>query len=330
VFPRIVRLPLFHNSLNDYTLPPLFYASAERLATKHAAFGPIPTLCGTIDAAFLARHRPAAKTSPALVPAQPAAAAFAPAPAARAVTHEGSVLATSARHCCICNRDVEAWLPHPHLGRRSEFMKVLGTVGSDLSVYQCPSCHSTDRDRHLWLYLLASGLPQRMASMRILHIAPEQHLETLIGRTGPREYVRGDLHPLRPGHLTLDVEALAFGDASFDLILCNHVLEHVASPERALAEFHRCLGPGGVLVAQTPYAPSLMHTLELTRPVSAEFAKLFYGQEDHVRLFGADIADRVRAAGFSGTLRSHAEVLGELDAQALGCNVREPFFCFTR
>jgi len=221
-------------------------------------------------------------------------------------------------------------LPHPHIGRRSEFMKLLDAVGSDLSVYQCPSCHSTDRDRHLWLYMLASGLPQRMASMRILHIAPEQHLETLIGRAGPREYVRGDLHPMRAGHLKIDVESLAFGNASFDLILCNHVLEHVSSPAQALAEFHRCLSPGGVLIAQTPYAPSLVHTLELNRPVSSAFAKLFYGQEDHVRLFGADIADLFHAAGFSGDLRTHADVLGDLDAQTLGCNVREPFFCFTR
>ena len=108
------------------------------------------------------------------------------------------------------------------------------------------------------------------------------------------------------------------------------MLEHVSSPARALADFHRCLSPGGVLIAQTPYAPSLMHTLELSRPASDAFAKLFYGQEDHVRLFGADIADLVRAAGFSGDLRTHTEVLGELDAQARGCNVREPFFCFTR
>lgn len=56
VFPRIVRLPLFHNSLNDFSLPAAFHESAARLWAKHAAFGSIPTLCGTIDRAFVVRH----------------------------------------------------------------------------------------------------------------------------------------------------------------------------------------------------------------------------------------------------------------------------------
>lgn len=59
-FPRIVRLPLFHNSLNDFVLPSAFHESAARLWAKHSAFGPIPTLCGTIDETFLAEHGRAA------------------------------------------------------------------------------------------------------------------------------------------------------------------------------------------------------------------------------------------------------------------------------
>ncbi len=56
VFPRIVRLPLFHNSVTDYQLPPAFIASAALLAKKHAGFGPIPTLCGMIDETFFLKH----------------------------------------------------------------------------------------------------------------------------------------------------------------------------------------------------------------------------------------------------------------------------------
>ena len=328
VFARIVRLPLFHNSVNDHSLPAEFHASARTLAAKFPAFGPIPTLCGMIDAAFIAKHRTeTTATHPGIATAEAASsAASIAAPAARAAV----AAPASANHCCLCGSAVDQWLPHPHLGRRSEFMKLLDAVGSDLSVYQCPACHSNDRERHLWLYLKALQLPRRFGSMRILHVAPEPTLEAIALQLAPRSYVRGDLHPQREGHVALDVEALAFDDASFDLVLCNHVLEHVASPERALAELHRCLAPGGLLIAQTPYAPSLMHTLELNRPVSAAFARLFYGQEDHVRLFGADIADRIRAAGFSGELVPHAEALGDLDPHAHGVNGREPFFCFAR
>jgi hypothetical protein len=51
VFPRIVRLPLFHNSLNDHQLPQAFHRSAQYLAAKYPSFGPIHTLCGVIEPA---------------------------------------------------------------------------------------------------------------------------------------------------------------------------------------------------------------------------------------------------------------------------------------
>ncbi len=76
VFPQIVRLPLFHNSVTDYQLPPAFFDSATLLARKHASLGPIPTLCGTIDAAFLNRAATVRAGSP------PAPQASTPAPTA--------------------------------------------------------------------------------------------------------------------------------------------------------------------------------------------------------------------------------------------------------
>jgi hypothetical protein len=81
VFPQIVRLPLFHNSVTDYQLPPAFFDSAALLASKHASFGPIPTLCGTIDEAFLAKHGRTAHKLPD-AKATPSTPAPVPAPAA--------------------------------------------------------------------------------------------------------------------------------------------------------------------------------------------------------------------------------------------------------
>jgi len=232
--------------------------------------------------------------------------------------------------CCICQQTVERWSPHPHIEQRSEFMTMMETVGSDLSIYQCPACRCNDCDRHLWLYMSAVGVTQQIRGARVLHLAPEAHLERLIEALQPQQYVRGDLHPTRAHHLKIDAEQLQFADASFDLIICNHVLEHVANPLRALAEFHRCLQPGSVLIAQTPYAPKLMKTFEVDAPVTPQFAKLFYGQEDHVRLFGADIVDYFHAAGFAGEPLAHDTVLAGIDPQAYGCNRREPFFAFAR
>jgi SAM-dependent methyltransferase len=232
--------------------------------------------------------------------------------------------------CCLCERAVSAWVPYPLAARRSPFMIAMETVGSDVAIYGCPHCGCNDRDRHLWLYMLAAGLPAQLAGARVLHLAPERALEPRFAAAGLAEYVRGDLFPAREGIVKVDAEAMPFEDGRFDLIVANHLLEHVHHPERALAEFHRCLVPGGLLIAQTPYAPRLKHTFEVDAAPTPEFARLFYGQEDHVRLFGGDIARYFEAAGFTGGLLPHAQLLPGIERLEFGCNELEPFFAFSR
>lgn len=232
--------------------------------------------------------------------------------------------------CCLCEHPVERWLAHPRQAERSRFMVLMDTVGSDLSVFSCPHCGSTDRDRHLWLYLQAAGLLPLLAGASVLHLAPEVPLEARIAAAGPARYERGDLQPVRAGHIRLDAHALPFDDESFDLVIANHLLEHVRDPSQVLGEFRRCLRPGGVLVAQTPYAPRLARTFEMLTPVDADFATLFYGQSDHVRLFGADLEGLFGAAGFEGRLLPHDAVLPGIDGAEFGINPKEPFFVFTR
>jgi SAM-dependent methyltransferase len=138
------------------------------------------------------------------------------------------------------------------------------------------------------------------------------------------------LSPKLPHHRPLNVEQLDFPDGYFDIIICNHVLEHVDNPDAALAEFNRCLASGGHLIAQTPYSPLLRNTLELNKPVTPGFAAQYFGQSDHVRLFGVDLVDRIRSAGLAGDLYGHETVLGGVDPDTYGCNGREPFFLFTK
>lgn len=232
--------------------------------------------------------------------------------------------------CSVCGHDVPAWKPHPHLDRFSDFMKLMQTIGSDMSHYQCPACGCNDRDRHLWLYFQAMGLPEQLRGAAVLHLAPERLLVPLIAACGPARYVCGDLQPTRPDHVRVDAQAMPFADGEFDLIIGNHLLEHVADPAKALAEFHRCLRPGGLLVAQTPYSPLLKKTFELKAFPGQAFATVFYGQDDHVRLFADDIVELFRAAGFEGDLLPHATVLPEVDARQAGVNEREPLFAFSK
>lgn len=233
-------------------------------------------------------------------------------------------------HCIICNETINAWVPHPEITQRSEFCKLINAVGSDLSVYQCPRCGCNDRDRHLWHYLNAIGAIKNIPKCRILHIAPEIHIEQLIEKLEPQLYIRGDLFPKKSIHVKLDVELLPYEDETFDLIICNHVLEHVSLPAVAVSEFHRCLSQSGLLVAQTPYSPMLKNTFELTQTPSPVFAKLFFGQDDHVRMFGSDISQLFTGAGFKGEILPHAIVLSELNAAEAGVNASEGFFAFTK
>jgi SAM-dependent methyltransferase len=232
--------------------------------------------------------------------------------------------------CVICRQHAPRWLPHPEASQTSEFIQVVGTVGSDLHHYQCPNCGCNDRDRHLWLYFHAVGLVDRVAGARVLHLAPERALVPLITALSPAVYVRGDLHPSSPGVQAMNAQALPFEDGCFDLIICNHVLEHVSDPEQALQEFRRCLVAGGLLVAQTPYAPRIKNTLELVDEGDEGFNTRYFGQADHVRLFGADVRDYFHRAGLSGELIAHDSLLADVDPAVYGCNRHEPLFAFFR
>jgi SAM-dependent methyltransferase len=270
------------------------------------------------DASRAVAERVEAKRRAAPAPAPVTAPAAAPAPAA------------ASNFCVVCERPVDQWIPHPNTGADLSFIYEIEAVGSTLEKHFCPHCRCNDRDRHLWLYIAYSGVLQNASEKRILHIAPEATIEVRIRQLGPREYVAGDLFPRRPDHRKINVEALDFPDDHFDLIICNHVLEHVDNPHAALAEFRRCLTPDGRLIAQTPYSPLLKYTFELNRRASVPFATRYFGQDDHVRLFGADIIDYFRDAGLKGELYSHRAVVGDIDPDMVGCNGLEPFFLFAK
>ena len=96
----------------------------------------------------------------------------------------------------------------------------------------------------------------------------------------------------------MDVHEIPFPENTFDVIFCNHVLEHVEDDLKACAEFNRVLKPNGWGILQSPVY-KLSTTLEdqsITDP--AERERLF-GQRDHVRKFGKDYADRLRKSGLA-------------------------------
>lgn len=91
---------------------------------------------------------------------------------------------------------------------------------------------------------------------------------------------------------------MAFADASFDAVICNHVLEHVPDDVAAMAEVFRVLAPGGWAMLQVPFAVKLARTYEDPTIRSPEARREAFGQRDHVRIYGRDYTERLESVGF--------------------------------
>lgn len=232
-------------------------------------------------------------------------------------------------YCVCCSKNSPFFLPFAGgTGAVPLVNYKLDVVGSDLERYSCPKCESNDRERHLKLYCQKLGIDRLMAGPRILHFAPERHFASYVAAAGPTEHLKADLFPSAVDIEKIDMLAMPFSSGSFDLVIANHVLEHVADDARALSEIHRVLRPGGLAMLQTPYSAMLQTTFEDIGIVSSEAREHAYGQDDHVRLYGRDIFSRIAAAGFESRVAHHDAALIDFDVTVYGVNPREPFFLF--
>lgn len=164
----------------------------------------------------------------------------------------------------------------------------------------CPDSLSLERHRLMWLYL-KEKTNFFTEKLKVLHIAPElcfmKKFEALHGEN----YITADIEsPL--AKVKMDVHQIPFGDNTFDVAFCNHVMEHVDNDIQAMSEIYRVLKPGGWAIIQSPvYPDELDVTFEdpaITTPLEREKA---YGQDDHQRKYGKDYGDRLRKAGFDVT-----------------------------
>jgi SAM-dependent methyltransferase len=233
------------------------------------------------------------------------------------------------RVCVMCGHRVWRFMPYREGARGAPpLMRVLGMVGSNPNQFECPRCGAHDRERHLLLYLRASGLLDDMRGKSILHFAPEKRLSGLMRAAQPAQYLRCDLYPQSADVRCVDMLNMEFAPNTFDVVIANHVLEHVDDVDKALSEVWRVLKPGGCAILQTPYGSKLRRTWS-DPGIDTDAARLqAYGQEDHLRLFGSDIFERFAESGLDPDIRLHAELLPEYDAIEYGVNPDEPLFLF--
>lgn len=233
--------------------------------------------------------------------------------------------------CVLCGRTFYRFLPYQGTALDAQaLMQAVGGVGSDLENFECPWCGCHDRERHLFLYMTAVGLFPSMSGMRVLHFAPEKRLSPLILGARPDSYTKCDLFPQTADVMQVDILDTPFEDCTFDLVIANHVMEHVADDLEALREVFRVLKPEGYAILQTPFSSKLYRTWS-DPGIDTDRARLqAYGQEDHVRLYGRDITERFESVGLASKVKRHIDLLVEVDANEVGVNEAEPFFLFQK
>lgn len=160
-----------------------------------------------------------------------------------------------------------------------------------------PSTLSLERHRLLWLYL-EKETNFFTAPLKVLHFAPEQAYYKRFRKLKNLNYTTTDLNsPL--ADVKADICNLPFEENSFDVIFCNHVLEHIPDDTKAMSELYRILKPGGWGIFQIPQDLNREKTFEDNSIIDkVERAKIF-GQYDHVRIYGKDYFEKLRSIGFT-------------------------------
>lgn len=201
--------------------------------------------------------------------------------------------------------------------RRMRYCPACGTavVGffryGDNGEWGCPECGASPRER-LMNWLIGEGQLTVPTHGAVLHMAPNE--ASLVKRFSQvADYVPADLDPARysvPGMQRVDLMALA-DEERFDLFYASHVMEHVPDDAAVLRNIYRALKPGGEAWLIVPLWGKPTEDGSFDIPPRERERR--FGQWDHVRQYGLDFADRIRAAGFD---------LEEIDAASIDPDVR--------
>ena len=176
-----------------------------------------------------------------------------------------------------------------------------------------PSTLSLERHRLLWLYL-KHETDFFTQPYKVLHFAPEQAFYKRFKSMKHLEYTTTDLNsPL--ADVKADICNLPFENESYDVILCNHVLEHIPDDTKAMKELFRVLKPGGFGIFQIPQDLNRAATFEDDSITDKDERAKIFGQYDHVRIYGRDYFDKLRSIGFEVEEIDYTNVLSERDVE---------------
>lgn len=184
--------------------------------------------------------------------------------------------------CPVCQSHYRSFLPYGRINPRPNAL--------------CPSCLSLERHRLIWLYL-SEKTPFFKQRLNVLHVAPEHCFMKKFEKQHGDGYITADIEsPL--AKVKMDIHEMPFEDGRFDVVLCNHVLEHVRDDIKAMSEIRRVLKPGGFAIMQIPFfSPVPEVTFEDHSITDKREREKIFGQDDHVRKYGHDYPKRIAQSG---------------------------------
>ena len=165
------------------------------------------------------------------------------------------------------------------------------------------------------------GKPKTM-----LHIAPEKSFSFRLEKILDTGYISADLDSPH-AKIKMDITDIHYPDEFFDIVYCSHVLEHVSDDRKAMREFYRVLKKSGWALIQVPVEGKVtFEDPSITEP--KERLRVF-GQDDHVRIYGPDIVDRLQAAGFQVNVISIQDVFDKSTRTTMGLTAAcgDIYFC---
>ena len=184
-----------------------------------------------------------------------------------------------------------------------------------------PGTLSLERHRQMWLYL-QNETDFFTKNYKVLHIAPEQEFLRKFKKMKNLDYTSADLFsPIVD--VKADILDLPFEDESFDVIFCNHVLEHIEDDRKAMSELYRVMKKGGWGILQVPMKNSLEKTYEDFTITDPKERQKNFGQYDHVRWYGMDYFDRLKSVGFDAEANFYSQKFSDADIKKFGLNRNE-------
>jgi len=218
------------------------------------------------------------------------------------------------RYCPVCK------------GRFRTFLSVEGDAARPDA--RCPVCGVRERHRLVWAFFRRHTDLFAPWNKEMLHIAPEPYMRMVFEEDESIEYTSGDLTNEWRSNEKIDVTDIKYPQNTFDAIYCSHVLEHVQDDQRAMRELYCVLNTKGWAVLQVPISGE--ETREDPSITDPEERRRLFGHRNHVRQYGQDYKDRLRAVGFEVCEYPASEVVDEGELERMGIVEGESVFYCTK